>query len=1100
MPQVIADRFVRSNGTWIDLATGCSVQLRVAVSGSRRDELEWNAKCTALTSLRHPLINALIDYGSVDRNHRFEAYETRPAIGLSRRTAQRAVAHAMRFIRAHEIALARSDVDFVLRRVEAGRSIGRRTIGVILQHRPAFEALSDALDAASPAGLCAVSIQGASQSGLRTTRLLTARAARLHGYVPIAPSVVVAFPWLHDYASGRHVCVLGTTEDTRAGPVRSFFARLSVESPRRHLVLRFDRPRLERSSKTVILERMGVTAMTGMIFADAEQGPLPDEIFAAARAADGRPGNCLERLGAGAYEPILTNHFMVHELPQSYGTPAPLSAMSTSDGLKERRTSGVVRRAVERSESLVARGRHSAAERVLSRALRVHIGRRASAEAAQAALRLGYLALDRGRIDRATRSFHQAREADPESPTAGQASIGLGLSWIEDGGLVEAEAVLRTAAGTITDNEIIKARAAAALSRCLYWMGRLDEALVALEGAGRGGQSPEGARVAAMRSRILLAEGQIPAAVRSARLAAELAPDRTDFGIRAAISRALGAAVAAAGDDRAARTYLDEGLKAASAAHLPLMAARLRLTLADVQGGSRPEDMRRLVRRVVAHRYPPLLQAAARAMLARLERVELDATTRAFIAASGAVMIGKGSLPSVANPVAELESFLNVGHTASDDRCAIDRSVEMLHERLRATTVVVVSAPPGRRVLSSHGRPWHGEPNVAWRAVDGGIGVPVNSTDEPGQAAEPVRYCGEIVGAVAARWTAGAAIDVLRVSSLLRVGALAIAAHVRAILDRSNPPSTTPAWEDLLGESPPARTLRESIVRAARAPFPVLIQGESGSGKELVARAIHRLGSRRERRFCALNCAALSDELIEAELFGHARGAFTGAVGERAGLFEEADGGSLFLDEIGELSARAQAKLLRVLQDGEVRRVGENISRRVDVRIIAATNRRLDQEAAAGRFRPDLRFRLDVVRIEVPPLRDRASDVPLLAARFWNDAAERVGSRATLTPDAMAALARYEWPGNVRELQNVIAWVAVQSPRRGRISQGALPAHVAQAAVRQDTTFEAAREEFERRFVKAALANADGQRARAAQALGITRQGLAKMMRRLRIE
>jgi DNA-binding NtrC family response regulator len=189
-----------------------------------------------------------------------------------------------------------------------------------------------------------------------------------------------------------------------------------------------------------------------------------------------------------------------------------------------------------------------------------------------------------------------------------------------------------------------------------------------------------------------------------------------------------------------------------------------------------------------------------------------------------------------------------------------------------------------------------------------------------------------------------------------------------------------------------------------------------------------------------------------------------------------------------------------VLQDGEVRRVGESVSRRVDVRIVAATNRRLEQEAAAGRFRADLRFRLDVVRIEVPPLRDRASDVPLLASRFWHEAAGRVGSKATLAPDAVAALARYEWPGNVRELQNVIAWVAVQSPRRGRIGPSSLPAHVAQANVPVDTTFEAARQEFERRFVKAALANADGQRARAARMLGITRQGLAKMMRRLGIE
>jgi transcriptional regulator with GAF, ATPase, and Fis domain len=240
--------------------------------------------------------------------------------------------------------------------------------------------------------------------------------------------------------------------------------------------------------------------------------------------------------------------------------------------------------------------------------------------------------------------------------------------------------------------------------------------------------------------------------------------------------------------------------------------------------------------------------------------------------------------------------------------------------------------------------------------------------------------------------------------------------------------------------------------------------------------------------------------LIEAELFGHTRGAFTGAVGERAGLFEDADGGTLFLDEIGELSARAQAKLLRVLQDGEVRRVGENLSRRVDVRIIAATNRRLEQEAAAGRFRSDLRFRLDVIRIEVPPLRDRASDVPLLASRFWTEAAGRVGSRATLGAEAVAALARYEWPGNVRELQNVIAWIAVQSPHRGRVGPAALPAHIARTAASEHTTFEAARQEFERRFVQGALAKADGQRARAAAALGITRQGLAKMMRRLGIE
>ncbi len=218
------------------------------------------------------------------------------------------------------------------------------------------------------------------------------------------------------------------------------------------------------------------------------------------------------------------------------------------------------------------------------------------------------------------------------------------------------------------------------------------------------------------------------------------------------------------------------------------------------------------------------------------------------------------------------------------------------------------------------------------------------------------------------------------------------------------------------------------------------------------------------------------------------------------GLFEEADGGTIFLDEVGELSARAQAKLLRVLQDGEVRRVGENLPRRVDARIVAATNRRLEDEVAGNRFRADLRFRLDVIRIAVPPLRERATDIPALAARFWADAANRIGTTAVLSTEAVAALARYDWPGNIRELQNVIASLAVHAPRRGRILPSLLPAHIARYGASSATTFETARQEFERRFVRAALAGAGGKRARAARALGVSRQGLAKMLRRLRID
>src|SRR5262249_3026659 len=217
------------------------------------------------------------------------------------------------------------------------------------------------------------------------------------------------------------------------------------------------------------------------------------------------------------------------------------------------------------------------------------------------------------------------------------------------------------------------------------------------------------------------------------------------------------------------------------------------------------------------------------------------------------------------------------------------------------------------------------------------------------------------------------------------------------------------------------------------------ITGESGSGKELVAREIHRAGPRRDRPFCTVNCAALPDELVESELFGHARGAFTGAVGERIGVFEEAHAGTLFLDEVGELTPRAQAKVLRVIQEGELRRVGENVTRRVDVRIVSATNRALPREVDAGRFRLDLLYRLDVVHITVPTLRERREDIALLAEHLGGGASGRGGSRATRGASALAALARPDWPGNVRELQNVLAARAVRTPGRGVVPPSALP-------------------------------------------------------------
>ena len=226
----------------------------------------------------------------------------------------------------------------------------------------------------------------------------------------------------------------------------------------------------------------------------------------------------------------------------------------------------------------------------------------------------------------------------------------------------------------------------------------------------------------------------------------------------------------------------------------------------------------------------------------------------------------------------------------------------------------------------------------------------------------------------------------------------------------------------LLGESRAAVAMLDQIGRLAGIPSPVLITGESGSGKELVARSLHEGGSRKSKPFVPVNCAALPDTMVESELFGHERGAFTGADRTRKGAFETANGGTLFLDEIGELPAPAQAKLLRVLEDGVVTRLGSHEGRRVDTRVVAATNRDLEAEVAAGRFRQDLLYRLNTHQVRVPPLRERLSDVPLLADHFLALTCEKFGyRRRRLAPAAAALLKAYDWSrNNVRELRNVI--------------------------------------------------------------------------------
>jgi DNA-binding NtrC family response regulator len=288
----------------------------------------------------------------------------------------------------------------------------------------------------------------------------------------------------------------------------------------------------------------------------------------------------------------------------------------------------------------------------------------------------------------------------------------------------------------------------------------------------------------------------------------------------------------------------------------------------------------------------------------------------------------------------------------------------------------------------------------------------------------------------------------------------------------------------------------ELLERAAEFKATVLLTGETGTGKEVLARAIHAQSGRRNEAFVAVNCGAIPETLLESELFGHAKGAFTGADRARRGLFAAADGGTLFLDEIGELPRALQVKLLRVLQDEEVRPIGESKSRKVDVRILAATARDIDREVSAGRFREDLYYRLNVVRVRVPPLRDRREDIPLLVDHFLGHFRDTLGKPVrAIADDALDRLTCYRWPGNVRELENVIERALILATS-DRITLRELPANVVspesdEKPVRPgQLSLKRARRHFEEEMIRKALAATDGNRTHAARLLEISHRAL----------
>jgi DNA-binding NtrC family response regulator len=355
------------------------------------------------------------------------------------------------------------------------------------------------------------------------------------------------------------------------------------------------------------------------------------------------------------------------------------------------------------------------------------------------------------------------------------------------------------------------------------------------------------------------------------------------------------------------------------------------------------------------------------------------------------------------------------------------------------------------------------------------------------------------------------AIEAVRAGAFDYISKPFVIADVKRVVDRAleqgrrqaEPAAETPAGPvgSLIGRTAPMLEVYKQVAHAADSAAPVLIVGESGSGKELVARAIHSHSKRGREPFVGINCGAIADTLLESELFGHQRGSFTGAVSDHKGVFEQAGGGTVLLDEIGDTTAALQVRLLRVLEEGEIRPVGGNRALRVTARIVAATNVPLEQAVEEKRFRQDLYYRLSVILIRVPALRDRRPDIPLLIGGFLDDACKRAGQKKRLSTEALDALLRHPWPGNVRELRNTIERLVVSS-RGSLIEVFDLPDAVTgppPPVIDQPFADLPTLDALERRYLLHVLDAAKGNRTRAAEILGVDRRTLYRMAERFGI-
>ncbi|RPJ71472.1 MAG: hypothetical protein EHM24_12300 [Acidobacteria bacterium] len=1145
-PTLFADRFLAwPGGRALDLSSGQKVWVRPVAPVDGAPAAAWARRCATLSALWHPHLVEMVDFGPAGREGGFEAFTDGPPQACWRgrdAATARALLSAVAFLhargwragrltwsqvvhhgsgpalmpdeetgmplepddepdpsvaRARILAAEAERLERLLASCHGSPPVPSRWRGAAAPAAFATNAceslvldttrrLAEVLDTGVPGRPRALQLALPPEPQQRVLLRAIARTARARGYVPLAASLLedgsrcIPREDLFEVVAQRHVLLLHRVgiATGEAGLALSLL-RLGLESSRPHVVL-------------LLFEPAARTTWSGRLSPTALQAREPRVSYAA----------------------------------------QPVQAESRLRG-----------RVLEAC-ACITRGRHAAAERVLREHLGMTGRRGDRSGAGDAALALGRLLLLRGRAPEACHQFEAARQhfdAVRQVTWAARAAAFAALARTDAGRFEEAEAAAHAAclAASETGDGETRLFASTALARCLYWQGRYeegqaaarDEGTLALSarpdpavsrvaepvmpfGTGRpadawsgfpGWVDPHVGR-ACLLARLALAGGDLASAGRAAAEARERARVSSAPAAVAAACTALALVYGAIGDIALVRQEVAAGLLAARHARAPLRALRLRIGLVSalLQSG-RATEARPLAARLArldSNRLPAVVRLAAERAV---RTCDIGPVPAARCRPEGVPVIRPGpSSQSAAgsDAVSDVVEMLSLCQESEDDDGAVQAVVARLRRRYGLVTAVCL-ARDGDVLwpLALDGYEPVPEP-VARRAMATGHPLPPSSSPSGLEAAVPVRFAGRVVAALACRWPADVRPDWARVAGVLSAAAAAVAPCVRASVDRraAQAQADEAAREEILGVSEAVRALRHEIGRAAAAPFSVILEGESGSGKELVARAIHRLGPRARRRLCALNCAALSDELFEAELFGHARGAFTGAVAERKGLFEEADGGTLVLDEIGELTARAQAKLLRAIQEGEIRRIGENFSRPVDVRLVSATNRPLRAAAESGLFRRDLLYRLEVIRIVVPPLRDRTDDIPVLADHFWRASTSRLGSRAALAPATLAALARYDWPGNVRELQNVMAALAVQAPKRGTVGAALLPAIIAGRAVERAATLEDARAVFENRYVRAALARAGGHRGQAARDLGLSRQGLAKLLARLRIE